>query len=75
MISYNNRTNVPVIYRNLVTRFSDNDTVNCPILVGSLQIDKVVDMKTGEDVPFLLYSPILFVNNDILTLMSTKTLL
>jgi hypothetical protein len=32
-------------------RFTDNDTDNCPIIQGTVQIDKVVDNSTGDEVP------------------------
>ena len=38
-ISIHNRTATPIYYEDLLLRFTDNDTDNCPVLPGTLQID------------------------------------
>ena len=41
-ITLTDRSSAPVFYRDMLTRFTDNDPENCPILKGSTQIDMVL---------------------------------
>jgi len=57
-ISMHNRTLTPIYYKDFLVRFTDNDTVNCPVLPGTLKIDKVVDAVTGKIVPITTWSKV-----------------
>jgi len=46
-LEHHNRTLMPLYYYDLIKHFSTNDTVNCPILMDSLQIEYVVNAETG----------------------------
>ena len=56
-------------------RFTDNDTKNCPILQGTVKIEKVVDNSTGEEVSANLWMRLFRVQADFLQVINVRTLM
>lgn len=73
-MKYTNRTQTPVEVGSLVDKFSTNETTNCPIVPGSLEIAKVFEANTGQEVHQTFYAALFEIVNDVFSIKSTSTI-